>query len=156
MNTLQSTPTACCAFVAALGERRAGFAWGIGQRDWPGSSPTCWRGAVGRLRSSAMRAEIVRLVFPVFTAGLQRRQELLSGVPLELDTVQKELVGLVQATTQTAAWVQPGRLGQGFLGIPYALACWLDELFIQNDSPWMKEWSERKIETELFETTDRS
>src|SRR5438874_196014 len=62
-----------------------------------------------------MRAEIVRLVFPVFTIGLQRRQELLAGVPLEIDVVQKELVGLVQATTQTAAWggaVAPPVAGQ--------------------------------------------
>jgi type VI secretion system protein ImpK len=103
-----------------------------------------------------MRAEIVRLVFPVFTTGLQRKQELLAGVPMDLDVVQKELVGLVQATTQTAAWVPPGRFGQSFLGIPYAMSCWLDELFIQDDSPWKDQWAERKLETELFGTADRA
>src|SRR5437764_13331142 len=102
-----------------------------------------------------MRAEIVRLVFPVFTIGLQRRQELLAGVPLEIDVVQKELVGLVQATTQTAAWVHPGRFGEAFRGIPYALACWLDELFTADDSPWKAQWVERKLAREPFSSADR-
>src|SRR2546423_8718394 len=103
-----------------------------------------------------MRAEIVRLVFPVLTTGLQRRQELLAGVPLEIAVVQKELVGLVQATTQTAAWVHPGRFGDSFLGIPYALACWLDEIFTAEDSPWRTQWVERKLEWELFNSADRA
>ena len=75
-----------------------------------------------------MRPEIARLVFPVLTTGLLRKQELIGGVALELAEVQKELAGLLQATSQTEAWVHPGRFGKDFLGIQYALACWLDFL----------------------------
>jgi type VI secretion system protein ImpK len=105
-----------------------------------------------------MRSEIVKLVFPVFTTGLQRRQELLAGVPLDFDVVQKELVGLLQATTQTAAWVNPGRFKDSFQGIIYALTCWLDETFIADDIPekWRTDWIERKLEWELFNSTDRA
>lgn len=45
--------------------------------------------------------------------------------------------------------------GDGFLGIRYALACWIDELFILY-SPMEKEWNERKLEGELYGTNDRA
>jgi type VI secretion system protein ImpK len=103
-----------------------------------------------------MRAEIARLVFPVLTTGLLRKQELIGGVALDLAEVQKELAGLLQATSQTEAWVHPGRFGKDFLGIQYALACWLDEIFISEDSPWRVPWADRALELELFETRNRA
>ena len=43
----------------------------------------------------------------------------------------------------------------GFLGIRYALACWLDEIFI-GDSAWKEKWNANKIETHLFGINDRA
>src|SRR5205807_5159764 len=45
--------------------------------------------------------------------------------------------------------------GDRFLGVRYALACWLDEFFILN-TPWEKKWNERKLEVELYGTNDRA
>jgi type VI secretion system protein ImpK len=102
-----------------------------------------------------MRAEVAQLVFPVLTTGLQRKQELIAGVPLELKAVQDELRVLLRATDQTAAWVNAGGV-QNFMGIKYALTCWLDEIFIHEDSPWKAEWAERKLEWALYNSTDRA
>src|SRR5947209_13972033 len=45
--------------------------------------------------------------------------------------------------------------GRPFLGVRYALACWLDELLILN-SPWSAAWNERKLEAALYGTNDRA
>ena len=42
-----------------------------------------------------------------------------------------------------------------FLGMRYALACWLDEVFVLH-SPWSQEWNERKLEVALYGSNDRS
>jgi type VI secretion system protein ImpK len=39
-----------------------------------------------------------------------------------------------------------------FLGIRYALSCWIDEIFIRDDSPWSEEWAERALEFRLYST----
>jgi type VI secretion system protein ImpK len=102
-----------------------------------------------------MRAEIARLVFPVFTTGIQRKRDLLTG-PLDFDVVQRELVGLLQASTQAAAWVHPGRFEESFLGVPYPLTCWLDEVFTADDSPWRERWANQSLEWELFNSQNRA
>src|SRR5262249_56273100 len=43
---------------------------------------------------------------------------------------------------------------QRFLGIRYALVCWLDELFIVG-TRWSARWNERKLEVALYGTHDR-
>jgi type VI protein secretion system component VasF len=42
-----------------------------------------------------------------------------------------------------------------YLGVGYALASWVDELFTLN-SPVATQWNERKFEIEFFETNDRA
>ena len=49
----------------------------------------------------------------------------------------------------------PASSGDRFLGIRYALVCWLDELFTC-DSPWGTRWNEQKLEMELYGTNDRA
>jgi len=43
-----------------------------------------------------------------------------------------------------------------FLGVRYALTCWLDELFTLDDSDWSARWNEQKLEVELYGSNDRS
>lgn len=43
----------------------------------------------------------------------------------------------------------------GFLGVRYALVCWLDELFVLS-SPWSTAWNERKLEVSLYGSNDRA
>jgi type VI secretion system protein ImpK len=42
-----------------------------------------------------------------------------------------------------------------FLGIRYALACWVDEIFIA-DSPWKDDWNANKVETTLYGMNERA
>jgi type VI secretion system protein ImpK len=120
-----------------------------------------------------MREETANLVYPVLTKGLGLKERLASGEPPDFRTAQKELQGLLLADTQAARWPdfggeQPGPgagFGRGadagaggadrFLGIRYALACWLDEIMIA-DTPWKVEWTDNTLEQALYGTRDRA
>src|SRR6266446_4029510 len=109
-----------------------------------------------------MREEIANLVHPVLTYGLRLKDRLERGEALDFDAEQAALKGLLLGELeakrvpefggQSADSASMARMSMGgrrnpdhFLGIRYALACWLDELFIL-DSPWERAWNERKLE----------
>jgi len=108
-----------------------------------------------------MRDDLAQHVYPVLQHGLRLKARLERGERPILAAEQAELKRLLGSPTQPAPWgmgrdvaasiaiSEPTR----FLGIRYALACWLDEIFI--DSPWSREWDERKVESALFETNIR-
>ena len=50
------------------------------------------------------------------------------------------------------ASIGTGQSDRGFLGMRYALACWLDEILI--DAGW-REWDENKLESALYRTNIR-
>jgi len=116
-----------------------------------------------------MREEIAKLVYPVLTYGLRLKERLSSTEPPDFRTAQKELQGLLLADASAARWPDfggdsPPGLGRGgegggqadrFLGIRYALVCWLDEVMIA-DTPWKVEWTEYKLEQTLYGTNDRN
>ena len=118
-----------------------------------------------------MREEIASLVFPVLTYGLRLKERLASSDPPDFRTAQKELQGLLLADSQAARWPDYGGesagpgFGRGgeaagggadrFLGIRYALVCWLDEIMIR-DTPWKVEWTEHKLEQALYQSNDRN
>jgi type IV/VI secretion system ImpK/VasF family protein len=115
-----------------------------------------------------MRSEIAKVVFPVFAYGIRLRESLESGEKPDLQTSQKELLGLLQGTGQIQKWddMPAGRsldmassgaprTNVQFLGMRYALVAWLDEMFI-TDSPWKSEWTEHILEHRLYGTRDRA
>src|ERR1700677_3661983 len=108
-----------------------------------------------------MRKQIADLVFPVFRKAIEIKEGLLTN-PRAADFAdgQKRLLALLQAPVPEA--LRPDLLGDqrtidtsvgsnrvGFLGIRYALACWLDEIFIA-DSLWKDQWNDSKLETTLY------
>ncbi|MGL4461427.1 MAG: DotU family type IV/VI secretion system protein, partial [Planctomycetia bacterium] len=120
-----------------------------------------------------MRQELSDLVFPVFQAGLRLRRRLVAGETVDIDVEQAALRTLL-FTDAEARRVEdfggggdlsagpaslPGAAAAGrpapFLGVRYALVCWLDELFILH-SPWGREWNERKLEVALYGSNDRA
>jgi type VI secretion system protein ImpK len=101
-----------------------------------------------------MRDEIADLVYPVIACAVARREALGRGEAPELDAVQSELRGLLKPEGEARRWPDYGGDGAEFLGVRYALACLLDELF--TDSPWRASWRERKLEESLFGTNDRA
>lgn len=113
-----------------------------------------------------MREEIAQIVYPVFTHGIRLKERLASGEEMEFATAQKELQGLLQSTLQAQRWTgapadksayDSVRAPQGDapLGITYALACWLDEIFIL-DSTWSKSWEQQSLEWERFHSNERA
>jgi type VI secretion system protein ImpK len=115
-----------------------------------------------------MRKEIADLVYPVVNYALQLKDRLNRGEELSLTNEQAELRGLLKSEAAAKRWGEyagdaPAGFDDGsgrgpaeqFLGIRYALTCWLDEMFIL-DSPWKAEWNERKLEAALYGSNDRA
>ncbi len=120
-----------------------------------------------------MRDEIVNLVDPVFSYGLRLRDRLHDGESPDLETEQAKLLALLNApegrrynefygeessspsVMSVSRAADVARSADRFLGIRYALACWLDEMFVM-DSPWRGEWENWAIEVKLFQMRDRA
>jgi len=99
-----------------------------------------------------MNDSIARVVYPVLANGLALREKLRENRSLTIENEQAALKGLLS--------VVPGNDSERggtdtFLGPRYPLTCWIDEIIL-SDTPWRDKWSERKLETALFRTTDRA
>ncbi len=101
-----------------------------------------------------MRKELADKVFPLFRGGLRLRERLDRG----------EKVNLVQERNQLCSLLRglPGPPGDGspFRGLRYALASWLDDLFLLDLSPRAQaaaeEWKGNPVEWEFFRSNDRA
>src|SRR5262245_24379227 len=112
-----------------------------------------------------MREEIADLIYPVITHGLRLKEQLARGEHVPLQPEQAELKGLLMADVEAQRWPEyagerpdslPGRRAfDTFLGIRYALVCWLDEIFIL-DSPWEEEWADSAFEQEFYGSRERA
>jgi type VI secretion system protein ImpK len=98
-----------------------------------------------------MRKEIADLVFPILQKGLDLRSRLEQGEKVDLTRERTQLCRTLNTLPQRPEFVGDG--GQ-FLGIRYALACWLDDLFIKGLSPGnadsSSEWDSNAVEVELY------
>jgi type VI secretion system protein ImpK len=106
-----------------------------------------------------MREDVARQVYPVLLHGLKLSDRLARGDRPHLPTEQATLKGLLGSAAAPAPWgsdrdvnVSDAFNPHRFLGIRYALACWLDELFV---AKWGREWDENKLESALFQTNLR-
>jgi len=121
-----------------------------------------------------MHDAIAALVHPILAQGLQLKGRLDRGESPVLATEQSLLEGLLTAgiaeeTRWPTASEEPGpdaqrpvrlagafrRTNERMLTARYAMACWLDELFILHSS-WASRWNERKMEVALNGTNDRA
>ncbi len=97
-----------------------------------------------------MIADVVALVYPVIMRALAFKDLLRTGSAPGLERAQNEFIqGLSPEVSE--AWSEPGRDE-----VRYALTCWLDEIFIDQPSPWSVPWKERKLEMALFHSNDRA
>ena len=106
-----------------------------------------------------MNDDLAGRVYPVFLYGLRLKERLRRGERPHLATEQAALKGMLGGANAPPPWgggpdLEASLHPHRFLGIRYALACWLDEIFI-DDSPWQREWDENKIESALFQTNIR-
>lgn len=122
-----------------------------------------------------MQKHLADLVYPVVTYGLQLQERLDQGAMPDIDAEQAILKDLLLTDYESQRWVEfggevarergklsepiPGgvrpSVTQTFLGVRYALVCWLDELFTC-DTEWGTRWNERKLEVELYGSNDRA
>jgi len=102
-----------------------------------------------------MTPDFSNLVYPVITTALDIRDRVERGDPLDLEKERGRLIELLPANV--ASGLQAGYSGDGriFLGARYALACWIDELFIVHSS-WAERWKPVTLELALFGTRERA
>jgi type VI secretion system protein ImpK len=116
-----------------------------------------------------MRREIADLVFPIIRGGLDLRERLSAGdIPSDFRQQQSNLRRRLNAMRgpgteeffgdedrnprpiPRATEMINRRMVDSFLGIRYALTCWLDEIFLDDSCPLREEWDRNKMEVALF------
>lgn len=102
-----------------------------------------------------MTPQFSNLVYPVLTYALDLKDRLDRGESADLETEQRELLNRLTSEIEGRRQADFAGDGQNYLGVRYALACWLDELFIVH-SPWSDRWNDRKMEVALYGTNDRA
>lgn len=122
-----------------------------------------------------MQESVARLVHPILAHGLALRDRLNRGETPSLPDEQARLVGLLDAgegqrlpdfhgdpedkrKSEAGRLLQAGESGGGrFLGLRYALVCWLDEIFVLgSNANWAADWNEAKLEVRLYDGNDRA
>ncbi len=115
-----------------------------------------------------MRKEIADFVFPVLRAAIEYKEGLRANDSVwrfRFGECQKKMLALLLAPVPDSLRldvlgdpriVAAGTAPQtGFLGIRYALACWLDDIFIL-DSVWAEQWNASKMEYALYKLNKRN
>ncbi len=121
-----------------------------------------------------MKESIANLAHPVISHGLRLQERLWAGEQPNFDREQVVLKNLLLTDYEARRWNDFGgddrrkpdnelarhkdnsrRDDDQFLGVRYALVCWLDELFTR-ESSWGARWNERKLEVELYGSNDRA
>jgi type VI secretion system protein ImpK len=116
-----------------------------------------------------MRKEIADFVFPVLRSAIEYKEGLRNNEGAwrnKFGECQKKMLALLLAPvrddlrSEVLGDMRPGESGvfsarTGFMGIRYALACWLDEIFIL-DSAWKDQWNGNSMESTLYKSRERA
>ncbi len=100
-----------------------------------------------------MRQEIADIVYPVLNRGLRLKERLRRGERLNREAEQITLKGLLQSENVAMQKKAYGGDGITFLGIRYALVCWLDEIFIfdqHGEGEWGRDWADHLLEEGMY------
>jgi type VI secretion system protein ImpK len=116
-----------------------------------------------------MRDEVANLVYPVFKTGLDWKERTEPGALEAMDKAQLDLkklltenlwndlgeAPLLDATLSRSVTSPRPAGGARFLGVRYALVCWLDEIFVL-DPHWGEYWQEHALEVALYGSRERA
>ena len=117
-----------------------------------------------------MKENIVRRMHLVLGAGLDLLERLDRGETPRFEAEHSNIQALIVAggeldydptyrgeiANMMGRNSLSGDAGSFFLGVQYALACWLDEMFImQSPQFWRDQWSEASIEVALYGGTQQ-
>ena len=89
------------------------------------------------------------LAQPIIMAVLELKDRLERGEAKDLEYEQGRLRGLLLTDLEARRNPEFGGDGMNFLGARYALAAWIDELFIVYSS-WGNVWRQKSLEVELY------
>src|SRR5438105_2465956 len=97
-----------------------------------------------------------RIVYKVFIRALDVKDRVDQNDPPDIEAVRQELLNLIRSEGEGRRMSDYSGDGE-FLGARYALACWVDELFIMYcKPPWADQWKGRILEYEIFATRLRA
>jgi len=108
-----------------------------------------------------MNPEISSVVDRVLLCGLDLKDRLEKGEKPDIAVEQAQLRSLLKSDSEARRWpdyggdsplggtVIGGNRPHSFAGVRYALACWLDEIFIA-DQRWGEEWRPLAFELEMY------
>ncbi len=102
-----------------------------------------------------MTPQFSDLVHPVISYALDLKRRLDDGESPDLEAEQRKLVERLRSNGEVRHLSDYTGDGMVFLGARYALACWIDELFIVH-SVWADRWQERPFEVALYGTRERA
>lgn len=108
-----------------------------------------------------MHEDLANLTHHLLQHGIELKKRLLAGEKLDVASEQAVLKRLLLTDAESRRIPEYGEeadlVGKDghFLGVRYALVCWLDELFLV-DSPWEVDWNETKLEMALYGSNDRA
>jgi type VI secretion system protein ImpK len=102
-----------------------------------------------------MTPEFSEFVYRVITSALDLKDRVDRGVAPDLELERGRLIELLPANVGPGLQADYSGDGRTFLGARYALACWIDELFIVHSS-WAERWKPLILEQTLFGTRDRA
>jgi type VI secretion system protein ImpK len=102
-----------------------------------------------------MTPQFDALVHPVISYALDLKDRLDRGESPNLEAEQRQLMERLRSDGEVRHLTDYMGDGNIFLGARYALACWIDELFIVH-SPWAGLWQERPLEVALFGSRERA
>lgn len=112
-----------------------------------------------------MRPDLAQQTFQVLMHGLELRDRVRAGHRPPLGPEQAKFKSFLGPANAPAPWGtahdpnqslsvdRADRAGGDFLGIRYALTCWLDEILI--DAGW-EDWKESRLEQSLYRTNVRA
>jgi type VI secretion system protein ImpK len=104
-------------------------------------------------------SELTRHTLDVLAHGLALKDRVAAGEPLLIDAEHARLKQLLMADGAVAGHPDYGDSSprpvpfdtREFLGVRYALACWLDEIFISDPAcPWNQDWKDRALESDVY------
>jgi type VI secretion system protein ImpK len=108
-----------------------------------------------------VRDDLANQVHDIILHGLKLRDRVAAGDRPHVGSEQAKLKGMLGSSNSPAPWgsesdantsVGTVQTERSFLGMRYALTCWLDELLIE--AGW-REWDENKLESALYRTNIR-
>ena len=99
-----------------------------------------------------MNKQFGQIVLKVLSHAFDVKDRLERGESPDIEVEQRQLLSMIRAEGEGRR--HPDYWGDGvFLGARYALACWVDELFIIHcQPPWADEWKDKILEYEIFGT----